>query len=213
MARRSSAVHRVGAPLSANVSMLSEPLEKLRDDDSYIAISTGESAYLPGRLSALARLIRLRFPDHTIVVDATDALDIWRGGRLDRLWRIERASDRMRLTAWSNAFVDLHPGRLFSRRCVESLLFGTPVVVPASSRASEHARAGGGLWFENAGDLCWAVEALSEPEVARVFADKGRAYATSTFGPGSGFVDRVLDSVRLRTALDPKATQDLRESS
>ena len=94
--------------------------------------------------------------------------------------------------AWATVTVDLHPGPLFGRRCVESLLFGTPIVVPGDTIAREHAeRGGGGLWFADAAELLWCVEALEDPGIRRTFAAQGHAYAEEEYGSTDRFIDRV----------------------
>ena len=100
--------------------------------------------------------------------------------------------------AWARVTVDLRPGTLFARRCVDSLLYGTPIVVPHDSRAREHAERGrGGLWFADPGELTWCVEALLEPEVHDSFARQGQAYAEEEYGSTDRFIDRVLEGCGL----------------
>jgi hypothetical protein len=100
--------------------------------------------------------------------------------------------------AWARVTVDLRPGRLFARRCIDSLLYGTPIVVPHDSRAREHAERGrGGLWFASPGELTLCVEALLEPSAHDAFADQGRQYAESEYGSTDHFIHRVVEGCGL----------------
>ena len=95
--------------------------------------------------------------------------------------------------AWARVTVDLRPGPLFARRCVTSLLFGTPIVVPAGRRAREHAERGrGGLWSSNASELVWGVEALLDPPTRAAASAQGLAYAEEEYGSTDRFIDRVV---------------------
>ncbi|HUD17399.1 MAG TPA: hypothetical protein VMQ59_09050, partial [Acidimicrobiales bacterium] len=99
--------------------------------------------------------------------------------------------------AWARVTVDLRPGAFFARRCVTSLLYGTPIVVPHDSRAREHAERGrGGLWFDSPAELTWCVEALLDPPVRSVFSAQGLAYADEEYGSTDRFIDRVLGVCR-----------------
>jgi hypothetical protein len=192
----SGLVHRVGVPLAVNPSIWSEPIADLAGAD-YLAVVTSESSYIPGRLSALARLVRLRYPRLTMATVTTDSFDIWHDGCLTRSWMVERRSDLIRLVAWSRALLDLRPGRLFARTCAESVACGTPVIVPRRSRAHEHAAAGGGLWYENPGDLTWCVGALADDGTREALSQAGRRYAEARFVSGNGFVEAVTNAVGL----------------
>ena len=91
------------------------------------------------------------------------------------------------------------PVGLLAERCIESLLYGTPIVVPDDSRAREHAERGrGGLWFADPAELTWCVEALLDPNPSaprsapRVGPTPRRAY-----GSTDRFIARVLDACGL----------------
>ena len=160
---RPERVHRVGAPLAANPSALSEPNTWVGESD-YVLVLTGVDEDADDEENELARLLRMRFPDNPVGVAHNDAFCAWRHGQVTKGWPIERSSDLDRLMAWARVTVDLRPGRFFARRCVTSLLYGTPIVVPEASRAREHAERGrGGLWFADAPELAWCVEALLDP--------------------------------------------------
>jgi hypothetical protein len=184
-------VHRIGAPLAANPSARSEPNTWVGTTD-YILVVTNSGSEEAHPETELSRLIRLRFPDNPVGVCHTDSFCAWHEGRLSQGWAVERASDMARLMAWARVTVDLHPGGLYARRCVESLLYGTPLVVPAISRAREHAqRGGGGLWFDSAAELTWCIEALLEPGVRSELGGQGKAYAEEEYGSTDRFIERV----------------------
>jgi len=203
---RPSEVHRIGAPLSANPSALSEPNPWV-GDTKYILVLTGTSADNLGELdSELSRLIRLRFPDRPVGISHTDAFCAWHEGRVNSGWPIERSSDLARLLAFARVTVDLRPGRLFARRCVESLLYGTPIVVPQGSRAQEHARRGrGGLWFEGPAELTWCIESVLESPTHDAFSAQGRSYAEEEYGSTDAFVHRVTRACGLAPAEAPSS--------
>jgi hypothetical protein len=193
-------VHRIGAPLSANSSVLGEPNTWVGDNETIVVVTeVGTDA--DHEETELARLIRLQFPDNPVGVIHTDAFDAWHQGRLNRGWAVQRSSDLARLMAWARVTVDLHPGKLFARRSVDSLLYGTPIVVPADSRAREHAARGrGGLWFADPAELTWCIDALLESPVHDSFARQGRAYAEEEYGSTERFIERVVDSCGLTSA-------------
>jgi glycosyltransferase involved in cell wall biosynthesis len=73
--------------------------------------------------------------------------------------------------------VDLHPGPIIGRECIEALRFGTPIVVPANSVAAEHADGGGGRTYDDVGGLLEAVDSyLHEPTRASA-SRRGLEYA------------------------------------
>ncbi len=76
--------------------------------------------------------------------------------------RVDTRTDLWRLMAHARATIDLAPGKLLARECVESLRFGTPIVVPKGTVGALHAEAGGGLWFGDEAELIGCVDALSE---------------------------------------------------
>ncbi len=185
-------VRRIGAPLAANPSALTEPNTWVGTND-YVLVVTGISSTQSDGEAELARVLRMRFPDTRVGICHTDAFCVWHQGRPHRGWPIERASDMARLMAWARMTVDLSPGPYFGRRCIESLLYGTPIVVPHDSRAREHAERGrGGLWFKNPAELAWCVEAILDPTIRTSLGSQGRSYAEDEYGSTDRFIERVL---------------------
>jgi hypothetical protein len=192
-----AAVFRVGAPLAANPSALSEPNTWVGTTD-YIVVVTNSGAEEHHEETDLSRLIRLSFPDNPVGVCHTDCFRVWHQGRLSQGWAVERYSDMTRLMAWARVTVDLHPEALFSRRSVDSLLYGTPIIVPEASMAREHADRGrGGLWFSDPAELTWCVEALLDPATRDTFGAQGRQYAEAEYGSTEAFIDRVLQACNI----------------
>ncbi|MGA2835465.1 MAG: hypothetical protein ABSF84_02595 [Acidimicrobiales bacterium] len=199
---RPESVHRIGAPLTANASVLAEPNTWV-GDTGYVFIHTGVASDDDHVEAELSRIVRLRFDDRPVGVAHTDGFFVWHEGRRQRGWAIERSSDLARLMAWARVTVDLHPGRLFARTCVESLLYGTAIVVPADSRAREYAQRGrGGLWFGDAAELTWCVESLLETSAGDVLGAQGQAYAEYEFGSTDRFIDRVTGLCGLTATID-----------
>ena len=185
--------HKVGLPMSANRSLLREPNASLRDRQ-YVLVLSGEREDSPELSGSLARLLRARFARKGIAVAATDSFTVSLNGITERPEPVERGSDLVRLIAWARATVDLSPGPLFARRCLESLLYATPIVVPAHSRAREHAERGGGLWFEGPTDLAHCVEAMFDPAVSDSLGRRGRLYAERLYGSTDAFIDKVMSA-------------------
>jgi hypothetical protein len=97
-----------------------------------------------------------------------------------------------RLMANASATIDLRPPDVFGRETVESMMLGTPVVVPAGSAAMEHAAAAsGGLWYENLGEVLGAARAVLDEPVRVALGRQGRAYAESHHGDMDAFVARI----------------------
>jgi len=186
-----ASVHRIGAPMAANPSALTEPNTWVGDND-YVLVLTATKEGDDSEQNELATLLRMRFPEMRLGIAHDDAFCAWQHGRVTRGWPIERTSDRDRLMAWARMTVDLEPGAYFGRRCVTSLLYGTPIVVPATSRAREHAERGrGGLWFADPSELAWSVEALLDPACRTALGSQGRAYAEEEYGSTDRFIERV----------------------
>ncbi len=98
--------------------------------------------------------------------------------------------------------VDLHPGRFVARRCIDAMRLGTPVIVPEQSRATELCQRGhGGLWFANAGQLLWSIEAMLESEVGPVLGEQGRRYCDAHHGSFDRFAEQLAAACGLGDGL------------
>ena len=101
-----------------------------------------------------------------------------------------------RLMAHALVTVDLRPPGPLGREAIESMMLGTPVVVPDESAAMEHARAAsGGLWYRNPGELLDSVSALMDGRLRYRLSLQGREYATATHGQMEDFVTRMSNLV------------------
>ncbi len=132
-----------------------------------------------------------RFHDRHIVVVEGGTAAAWKGRALRGVVGVETRTDLWRLLAHAGVVVDVAPGTIIGRECIESLLLGTPIVVPEKSTAAAHARSGGGMTYSAVADLLDAVELLSDEKARSSVADRGRAYAEEYYGNAARFVDRV----------------------
>ncbi len=179
----------IGPPLPPDPSVLREPNPWVGDTGAVVVFTDEESA-------DLANLVRLAVPDPPVGIASPWSFAVWHHGRLNEGWPPVRHSDINRLLAWAGVVVDLAPDAFLARRSLVALAFGTPIIVPAGTRAAEHAAAGGGLWFESASELVWTVDALVGSEETRaVLSAQGRAYAAAHYGSTSAFVDAVTQVV------------------
>ena len=97
-----------------------------------------------------------------------------------------------RLMANAAVTIDLRPPDVFGRETVESMMLGTPVVVPSGSAAMEHAAAAsGGVWYDNLGEVLDAARAVCEEPIHTALGRQGRAYAESHHGDMDAFVARI----------------------
>ena len=204
---RQATVHRIGAPLAANASAYSEPNTWV-GDTHYVLVLTDQDSEDDHPQNELARLIRLRFSDRPVGISHSDAFIAWHEGRRNSGWPIERSSDLARLLAFAAVTVDLRRPELYGRSVVESLLYGTPVVVPENSRAREHAQRGrGGLWFADPAELLWCVESLLDDATNRTVRTQGRAYAEAEYGSTDRFIDRVTAACGLDVEAIPEVVR------
>ena len=132
-----------------------------------------------------------RFPDKEVVVveDATAA--VWRGRVLRGIVDVYTRTDLWRLVAHARVTVDLSPGPIIARECIESLRFGTPIVVPTESAARPHADAGGGMTFSGYRELLAAAAHLFDDSARAAMSACGRGYADAHYGDQLAFVDGV----------------------
>jgi hypothetical protein len=141
--------------------------------------------------TAMVAWLTARFPDSNVVVveDATAA--VWRGRVLRGVVPVYTRTDLWRLLAHAHVTIDLAPGRIIARECIESLRFGTPIVVPTQSTARPHARAGGGMTFSGYSELLACVTRLADESVRTTLSVDGRRYADARYGDQQFFVDSV----------------------
>jgi hypothetical protein len=132
-----------------------------------------------------------RFHDRYIVVVEGGTAAAWKGRALRGVVGVETRTDLWRLLAHASVVVDAAPGSIIGRECIESLLLGTPIVVPEESTAAAHAGSGGGMTYAAMADMLNAVELLSDDGARSSVADRGRAYAEEYYGNAGRFVDRV----------------------
>ena len=132
------------------------------------------------------------FTDADVVVVENGVAAAWKGRTLRGRVSVDTRMDLWRLIAHARTCVDLAPGNLIARECIESLRFGTPIMVPEHSGPAEvHARAGGGSVFGNRDELLTAVGHLQDTAHRSVVSLAGRRYADERCGNPAALVDRV----------------------
>lgn len=139
----------------------------------------------------LARWLATRFADRHLVVVENATATVWRSRSLRGRTSVDTRVDLWRLVAHARATVDLAPGPLLARECVESLRYGVPVVVPSGGAGARLAARGGGLWFDDEAGLLGCVEALDDQHVRDALGAQGRAVAEDRYGEPDRFVRRV----------------------
>jgi hypothetical protein len=132
-----------------------------------------------------------RFYDRYVVVVEAGAAAAWKGRALRGVVPVDARTDLWRLLAHAQLTVDLAPGNVIARECIESLRFGTPIVVPAGTVASAHAEAGGGFAFTDVRGLFDGVEILLDDSARRSCSRAGSDYADTAYGDPAAFVTRL----------------------
>lgn len=115
------------------------------------------------------------------------------GRRFDMMWGPTRMN-LWRLMARAAVTVDVRSQGPIGRETIESLLLGTPVVVPDSSAAAEHAaESNGGLWSANQGEMTDCIRKLLEDDALRAqLGNNGEAWARRNHGDTDSFVAQTI---------------------
>jgi hypothetical protein len=162
----------------------------------YILVLTDRAASPPVEPpTAAAGWLTSRFYDHYVVVVEGGAAAAWKGRALRGVVPVDTRTDLWRLLAHAQLTVDLAPGEVIARESIESLRFGTPIVVPEDTVAAAHARAGGGMAFADVRGLLNGVENLLDTSTRQSFSRKGSAYAEAVYGDPSAFVARLAGAL------------------
>jgi hypothetical protein len=132
-----------------------------------------------------------RFPRRYVVTVEDAVAAVWRSRSCVRRFGVHTRMDLWRLMAHATAMVDLGPGDLFARECVESLGYGVPIVVPEGSAADGLAARGAGIRFTGVAGLLDAVAALSDPGERARRAAAGIELAVTWYGDPQALVRRL----------------------
>jgi len=199
-----SSLRFTGAPEDADVIGLHVPINPLAATHRHNGLGfTGYLLVLSDRVgapdvvppTAMAAWLTARFPHVEVVIieDATAA--VWRGRVLRGVVSVFTRTDLWRLLAHARVTIDLAPGHIVARECIESLRFGTPIIVPHASVARAHATAGGGMTFANHAELLACVARLSDDGVRAAMSLQGQHYADARYGDQQAFVDGVASAL------------------
>jgi hypothetical protein len=98
-----------------------------------------------------------------------------------------------KLLSHAEVCLDLRPQGMLGRETLESLLLGTPVVVPEGTVAAEHAeRSDGGLWYRDYGEMFDAAKAiLDDASLRAALSSSGRSWAEEVHGDQDRFCEQV----------------------
>jgi hypothetical protein len=139
------------------------------------------------------------FPRFDVVVVDAGVASAWRGRALRGTASVDTRMDLWRLLAHAALCIDLAPGKFLARECVESLRFGTPIIVPADSGpATVHAQASGGSVFGNPHELIDAVAVLSSEGARSAASRTARLYAEGHYADPNSLVTSIRSVVSTR---------------
>jgi hypothetical protein len=131
--------------------------------------------------SPMAAWLTARYFDAYVVVIEDASASVWKGRSLRGRISVETRTDLQRLIAHARILIDLAPGTVVARECIESLRLGTPILVPEGSAADVHARIGG-MSFADIPDCLAQAKRLMADDLLRSVSAAGQAYADATFG-------------------------------
>jgi hypothetical protein len=159
--------------------------------DYVLVLSGGQAKYSAGAPRTAATWLAARFPRLHVVVLEHSVASVWRWRSLRGEVHVGTRTDLQRLIAHARALIDLAPGPLIARECVESLRLGTPIIVPAGTVAASLAAHGGGLWFHGVPELLSCVAAFDDAPLRRELSHQGRSFAIRQYGDPKGYAERV----------------------
>ncbi len=147
--------------------------------------------------SERARWLLARFAREHVVVVEGGVARAWRSRSCVAQFGVHTRMDLWILMAQARGVVDLLPGKVYARECVEALRYGVPVVVPSGGAAGRLAKAGGGARFSSTADLLARVEALLDPATRANLAAAGREMADRWYGNPRALVARLAEALGL----------------
>ncbi len=150
--------------------------------DYLLVLADGPGDGRPGHPPATASWIAARFPRRHVVIVADAVAAAWRDRSLRGWTHVDTRTDLQRLFAHARVVVDLSPGPLVARECVESMRFGTPVVVPSGTVAARLAATGGGLWYSDIAELIGCIAALDDAPTRAQLSVAAKAQSDGRFG-------------------------------
>jgi hypothetical protein len=132
------------------------------------------------------------FPDEHVVLVEQAVASAWRARALRGRVSVDTRMDLWRLLAHAAVCVDLGPGDLVARECIEALRLGTPVVAPGGGGAiAALAGAGAAVTYGDAGELVDAVGALRDAPTRQAASERGRRHADAQHGDPARSVERL----------------------
>ncbi len=141
---------------------------------------------------AAASWLTAAFHDQHVIVVEDGIASAWQGRALRGRVHVDSRMDLWRLIAHAAVCVDIDPGPVIARECIEAMRFGTPIMVPAGSGpATVHAAAGRGFAFEEPEELIWAVAALESVPLRSTTSARAQKYADVYYGDPTEFSESL----------------------
>src|ERR1700688_319784 len=157
------AVHDIGFFVTTDAGAATAPVNGIGCTGYVLVLAASSAATYPSvaagettDLVAAAQWLVARFPRTFVLTLADGVVTVWRHRSPLGSVRVGTRMDLWRLLAFARVIVDPRPGGIVARECVESLLLGTPIVVPAGGAAGEHAELGGAT-YRDVAELLGAV--------------------------------------------------------
>lgn len=193
---RDPRVRNVGFAIKSN-SAGAETAATARPEHPFILVARDWSdPFAIAWLARVARRVVRRFPHLGICLTGPAVGTVGREGPFV-LHSIRSRLDVERRMGRAFALLDPEPHRLIGREVVETLLLGTPVIVPACGGATrEHAEAGNsGLWYRSEAEVEECAALLGDSDLRATLGRQGRAYAEKRYGDPEAFTRRVTEAV------------------
>jgi len=190
--RRGVPAHRCGLYARVHPGAAERRHYGLRSVGSYLLVLGDRPGAPVSRWpSAAVRWTLARFARRYVVVVEGGVARVWRSRSCVEEFGVHTRMDLWILMARAEGVVDLQPGELFARECVESLRYGVPVAAPAGSAAEGLVRGGGGLCFSSTAELLACADALFDPATRLELGPAGKRRADHWYGDPGGLVQRL----------------------
>jgi hypothetical protein len=167
--------------------------------DYFLVLSAGAGAGAVEGLPDAAAWLTAAFPEHDVVVVEDAKASAWKNRSLRGTVPVTTRMDLWRLLAHARVCVDVGPGPLIARECVEALRFATPIIVPSDSGvAAVHAAASGGATYSEPAELLGHVARLEDATERSEMARRARSYGDDQYGDPARFVASVVAALTPR---------------